>query len=75
MAETRTETVTATTADARSRPDARIPVNVRMRGSAITALDEIAVEYGWDRSRALRNILALGMRAWGRGERMTPPAR
>lgn len=57
------------------KPETRVSLNVRVAPASIVFLDDIAIDHGWDRSQAMRNILSLGARAWGRGERMTPPAR
>jgi hypothetical protein len=50
-------------------PDPRVNVNVRLRASSIHRIDRIATDRDWDRSDALRTLLALGLRAWDRGER------
>lgn len=57
------------------KPDVRVPLNVRVAPASVAFLDGIAIEHGWDRSQAVRNLLGLGARAWAKGERMSPPAR
>jgi hypothetical protein len=40
-----------------------------MRTSSVARVDAIAAEHDWTRSTALRTLLALGLRAWDKGER------
>lgn len=49
--------------------DPREIVNVRLRHSSIEQIDKIAAQMDWTRSQVLRQLFALGMRAWERGER------
>lgn len=49
--------------------DPREPVNLRLRRSNLMRVDAIARQWGWTRATALRTLLALGQRAWDRGER------
>ena len=49
--------------------DPRQPVQVRLRQSSLTEVDAIAAEHDWDRSTALRTLLALGLKAWKEGKR------
>lgn len=48
--------------------DPRVPVNLRLRRSSRDRVDAIAGQRGWDRATALRTLLAMGLRAWDRGE-------
>lgn len=49
--------------------DPRVYVPVRLRSSSLQKVDAIAAERDWDRSTTLRTLLALGLKAWERGER------
>lgn len=49
--------------------DPRITVQVRFRSSSIAEVDEIAKAHDWNRSTALRTLLALGLKAWKEGRR------
>lgn len=49
--------------------DPRVLIPVRLRASSVARVDKIAAERDWSRSAALRTLLALGLRAWDRGER------
>lgn len=49
--------------------DPRVLVQMRVRQSSLTKIDSIAQQLDWTRSAVLRTLLALGLRAWDRGER------
>lgn len=49
--------------------DPRINVNLRLRSSSARRVDSIAAEHDWTRAQTLRSLLALGLRAWDRGDR------
>jgi hypothetical protein len=49
--------------------DPRTPIHLRLRRSSVDQVDTIAQRTGWDRSTTLRTLLAIGLRAWERGER------
>ncbi len=49
--------------------DPRILIPVRLRQSSVDQVDRIARENDWNRSQALRTLLALGLKAWKDGKR------
>lgn len=49
--------------------DPRVLVQMRVRQSSLSKIDAIAEQLDWTRSAMMRTLLALGQRAWDRGER------
>lgn len=44
-------------------------VNVRVRESALSQIDQIAEEQEWTRSQVIRKLLAFGLSEWQKGKR------
>lgn len=44
-------------------------MQLRIRPDSLARIDAIAADRDWSRSTALRTLLALGLRAWDKGER------